>query len=75
MHRHLGMGMAAEELRAFHANGPVAKRGAFGGAGGDSNVSRHGGHYQAGESCVRRGKGGKAKAIATAPMPSAKEPM
>lgn len=35
------MRMAAEQLGAFHANGPIAKRGAFSGAGGDSDMSGH----------------------------------
>ena len=37
----LGVRMGAENLRAFHANGPVAKRRAFGGAGGDADVLGH----------------------------------
>ena len=33
--------VAAEKLRAFDADGPIAKRGAFSGAGGDSDMGGH----------------------------------
>jgi len=33
--------MAAEQLRAFHADRPIAERRAFGRAGRDSDMSRH----------------------------------
>ena len=41
MHRHLGMGVRAEELRAFSTDRAIAKRGAFGGAGDDTDMLRH----------------------------------
>jgi hypothetical protein len=41
VHRDLGMCVAAEKLRAFDADGPIAKRGAFSGAGGDSDMGGH----------------------------------
>lgn len=33
--------MRTEKLRAFDANGPIAQRRAFGGAGDDSDVTGH----------------------------------
>ena len=42
VHRDFGMVVGAEQLRAFHADGPVAERGPFGGAGDDPDVLRPG---------------------------------
>ena len=36
------MSVRAEQLRAFHADGPIAESGAFGGAGDDADVLGHG---------------------------------
>jgi hypothetical protein len=41
MHRNYGVVVRAEELRAFHADGPVTERGAFGGTGHNTNVQGH----------------------------------
>jgi len=38
VHRNLGMGVRAEVSRTLRANGPVAQRGAFGGARDDADV-------------------------------------
>ena len=42
VHRDLGMSVRAEKLRAFHADGPITKRRAFGGAGNNTDVAKHG---------------------------------
>jgi hypothetical protein len=42
MHRDLGMGVRAEKPSAFHADGPIAKSGTFGGARNDTDVVGHG---------------------------------
>src|SRR5262245_48380290 len=41
VHRHFGMPMPADQLRAFDANREVTERGALGGARDDSDVLRH----------------------------------
>lgn len=41
VHRDLGMIVRAEKLRAFHANGAIAKSCAFGGAGNNTDVVGH----------------------------------
>ena len=41
VHRDLGMIVRAEKLRAFHADGPITKRCAFGGAGNNADVLGH----------------------------------
>jgi hypothetical protein len=42
VHRDLGVIVRAEKLRALHADGPIAEGRAFGGAGNDADVLRHG---------------------------------
>ena len=41
LHRDLGMIVGAEKVRAFHADGSITKRRAFGGAGNNTNVVGH----------------------------------
>jgi len=41
MHRDFGMIVVAEKLRAFHVDGSITKRRAFGGAGNNTNVVGH----------------------------------
>src|SRR5712691_6380258 len=41
MHRDFGMIVVAEKVRAFHVDGSITKRRAFGGAGNDTNVVGH----------------------------------
>ncbi len=41
VHRDLGMIVGTEKLRAFHADGSITKRRAFGGAGNNTNVMGH----------------------------------
>src|SRR5262249_28050981 len=41
VHRDLWMGMRAEELRAFRADGPITKSGTLGGAGDNPDVVGH----------------------------------
>ena len=36
------MRVRAEQLRAFHANGPIAESGALGGTGDNADVLKHG---------------------------------
>src|SRR5450631_3876186 len=41
MHRHLGMSVRAQKLRAFHADRAIAQRRTFSGASYDANVLGH----------------------------------
>jgi hypothetical protein len=41
MYRYLRMSVRAEELRAFHADGPITKGCAFGGTGNNTDVLGH----------------------------------
>src|ERR1700680_1446904 len=41
VHRDFGMIVRAEELRAFNADSPITKSGAFGGAGNDTDMVGH----------------------------------
>ncbi len=45
VHRDFGMGVRAEQIRAFHTNGAIAKRRTLGRTTHDANVLRHNGWF------------------------------